>query len=348
MKDTLTNTAKKLKVAVFGDIMLDQYVDGSVTRLSPEAPTCLVLDEAKRSYAPGGAANVALNLSRFGCEVRLCGSLGSDLDNGPGEQLVELLMRERVDSGYRFSTHILKEPGYMRCATVKTRFRSGGQQLLRVDREDRMPVKWDACMDSALGDTLGGADILIFSDYGKGVLSDDMIDHVLEAATDIPGLFYFVDPKRKRLSDYSRPKLGMQPGAICPNNREWFASEERQGGDLGCAAHIVVTAGEDGCFIVERSDDPAAVRDDRYTMDFVRPKHPVHVADPTGAGDTFIAAFAVASKMLEDEKIVNREIREVCEIANCVAGLTVAEHGVYVPTLDEIEDMLSRPGVVSS
>lgn len=329
MKDTFINCAKELKVAVIGDIMLDVYVDGTVERLSPEAPNCLVLDETKRRYALGGAANVAHNLAKWGVKTRLCGALGGVHND---------IYRMRLDAALRQLSHDEDFSLFDLCwdnrpVTVKKRFLSDGQQLLRVDREMRLPMKAKPEVCEVLTEAISGVDAVILSDYGKGVLSDVIIAEILGVVQSLndKGPPIFVDPKRTQLLDYSLPDMYLHPAVICPNRAEWEHSRERNNKNarmLGDIPHVIVTDGYDGCFEVGWDD---MLHD--WTQTHHRLKHKVDVSDPAGAGDTFIAALAVALLNLEDEKIKDKQIGEACDKANEIAALTVTEHGIVVPNL---------------
>ena len=346
MKDTFVNCARGLKIAVIGDIMLDVYVDGTVERLSPEAPNCIVLDETKRHYAVGGAANVANNLRHFGVKTRLCGTLGTMENEHYHMVLADYISRlceEPSETGGTLEFFPVAEGGTRMC-TVKTRYRSENQQLLRVDREHRHPVVLGADPD---GDTIGdalrraidGVDAVILSDYGKGMLSDAVLAFLLPLLAE-KSIVYFVDPKRTHLADYIDKKTGAWPGAICPNRKEWEASEECRNNDVGTIfniPHVIVTDGRKGCFEVDWDDLLST-----WTAKYHTLLRNVYVADPAGAGDTFIAALVVALLNTEDAKIVKKDIREACMVANCLATLSTQQAGVSLPDMGEARIWIDR------
>lgn len=343
MKDTFINCARELTVAVIGDIMLDVYVDGTVERLSPEAPNCIVLDETARRYALGGAANVAHNLASWGVKTKLCGVIGGSANDLASMQLHDAL--HQLIIGCDLEVHNISVDG--RPCTVKKRYLSDGQQLLRLDKESRRPVRVDDEVLNALAKALDGVDAVILSDYGKGMLADNMLTAVFNAIDDLNEaraqdghVPIFVDPKRTNLSAYSTKGRWPQADVICPNAKEWMASDEFRSGDasiLGRVPHIIVTDGARGCYEAGW-DDGLKCWSERYRT----PIAPTHVCDPAGAGDTFIAALTVALMGTEMEKLIKKDIGEVLDVANTIAALTVSEHGIVVPELDDVVEALDR------
>jgi len=353
MKDTFTNCARGLTVAVIGDIMLDVYVDGTVERLSPEAPNCVVLDETSRHYALGGAANVAHNLASWGVNTRLCGVIGGTTNDVYRMRLHDAL--HQLVHSCSLSVHDINNDD--RPCTVKKRYRSSGQQLLRVDKESRLPVKVDDVAGAAIFEALDDVDAVILSDYGKGMLSDRMLAAVFAAVRDLnddkwdgdpAGLNVpvFVDPKRTSLSAYAAEGSFSQPAVICPNIKEWKASDEYRNKDasiLGRLAHMIVTDGAKGCFEAGWDEDLLC-----WSQQYHTHAAPTHVCDPAGAGDTFIAALAVAMMNTEYEKLVAKDIGEALDVANKIASLTVSEHGIVVPELDDVAEALEQIRMVTA
>jgi D-beta-D-heptose 7-phosphate kinase/D-beta-D-heptose 1-phosphate adenosyltransferase len=334
MKDTFINCARELTIAVIGDVMLDVYVDGTVERLSSEAPNCIVLDETQRTYAIGGAANVAHNLAHFGVKTRLCGTLGTaenDFYHMVLADRIKQVCESKMFGSLEFFPVV--ETG-TRMTTVKKRFLSAGQQLLRVDREHRHPVRVGKYPDDGgdIGDAIKrccyGADAVIISDYAKGMISDEVLAYTLATIRDL-GIPYFVDPKRKDFLDYAQVG-GVMPDAICPNYDEWQRSKQRaEPESMTAAGMIIVTNGRLGCM---------QICFEQFLSHWVEKHHKlqreVHVADPAGAGDTFIAALTVAL-LAQRKNGAYPSVGEACQIANCLASLTVSEHGIVLPDLME-------------
>lgn len=328
MNDTFVNCAKRLEIAVIGDIMLDIHVDGDVERLSPEAPNCIVLDETSRSYTLGGAGNVALNLARFGVKTHLCGALGDKTlaDTAHLRDLIDQLSREPMDGSLTLHDIPVEE---RRC-TVKKRFWSRGQQLFRVDHEDRNPITCDKATRETLS-MLAGLDAVVISDYAKGVISESVLNVLLPLLND-QGTPYFVDPKQKDFNYYCSPATNTTPEVICPNWDEWRRSKQRSNPSLKpCAKRIIVTSGRSGCAVIEFDRGL-----EHWVERWYKPQYDVPVADPSGAGDTFIAALTVA--MMSKG---SGGVDEACRIANCAAALTVTKHGVVTPDLEVLEKMVS-------
>ena len=199
MKDLLEQI-KSLRILVIGDVMLDRYVIGEVSRISPEAPVPVLSVTDERSVA-GGAANVALNVSSLGAKVESVGWFGKD---ERGDELIDILRSENieVDQAFRFST----------APTIsKSRVTASNQQICRVDREsssDQYNPKIGE-IDELLQTKLKFADAVIVSDYGKGFVTNDLLSLVRQSAK-----FVSVDPKPSRLLEYAKPDL------LTPNRLE--------------------------------------------------------------------------------------------------------------------------------
>jgi D-beta-D-heptose 7-phosphate kinase/D-beta-D-heptose 1-phosphate adenosyltransferase len=318
MENESASRPNALKIAVIGDIMLDVYVDGTVERLNPEAPNCLVLDEVKRSYSLGGSGNVAHNLVRFGVNANLCGTIGIR-DHIDSMRLSSMI--HTISSGPKPGRlNIFEIPALGRKPTVKTRCRSSGQQLLRVDNEDSSPVPCDVDSMTAIDAAIKDVNAVILSDYAKGVLSDDILTYLFcqLAQKKIP---YLVDPKRLTLNDYSLGATA-RPLVISPNNKEFKQSIEYRDRRPMTAQNIVVTDGRNGCYIAR------CPTMEFWDLQVIPSKHEVAVADPSGAGDTFIAALATAL-------LSGASLERACQVANYAAACVVKERGVV--TLNDVE-----------
>src|SRR2546426_258804 len=192
------------RVLVVGDLMLDQYCWGKVDRISPEAPVPVVLLE-HQTHTPGGAANVACNLAKLGCEVSVAGTVGADEN---GNRLLNSLQELSVDT-----SAISVLPG--RPTTVKTRVLGGHQQVLRIDAEDRRPLS--ACdyerLLSGVTRQLASYSAVILSDYAKGVLIDSVCQRIITEGRrhSLPVL---VDPKGCDYGKYARATM------LSPNRSE--------------------------------------------------------------------------------------------------------------------------------
>ncbi len=317
-REQLEQTLEDLKtprVVIVGDLMLDRYVVGEVSRISPEAPIP-VLAAARAEEKLGGAGNVAFNLLSMEVEVELVGVIG---DDGWGRRLRELM----EDSGV--STSGLVVDGE-RPTSLKTRMVSGVQQMLRVDWEDAAPVSGEAS-EEVLGKAralLAGAGALVLSDYGKGVLTDEVLRAVIDEAC-AAGIPVLVDPKGNDFSRYRGATL------ITPNRKEAEealgrkltdlqqvskgASELISGAQLDAA---VITLGAEGIYF--------QTRDGREGRETTKARA---VFDVTGAGDTVISHLALFLAG-------GCEIDVAVALANQAAGVVVARLGTNGVTRREL------------
>lgn len=313
----LLGKIKNLRVLVVGDAMLDHYVWGDATRVSPEAPVPVVRVE-NDSYAAGGAANVALNAAALGTQAILCGWIGED---EAGERLAAVLEQHGVkfDEAFRSSD---------RGTICKARIMARNQQLCRVDRE-LAPEAY--ALDSerdfeALEAQLAGADAVILSDYGKGFVDGALIDRMLNkrsSSTTIVAL----DPKPRRCLRHEGVDL------LTPNRTEALelaGLDKEEGGafpaEKVCAAiheqysprYLAITLGAEGMLLSEGGGlgetIPTAARE---------------VFDVSGAGDTVIAALTLALA-------AGASFREAAVLANAAAGLVVGKVGTATTGPEEI------------
>ena len=304
---------QKGNVIVFGDIMLDKYLSGSIDRISPEAPVP-VLNPSSEEIRLGGAANVALNLSSLGVKTTLLGVTGKDDDS---EKIIDLLKLNKI----RFSLRRSVVP-----TISKTRLLSSQQQLLRIDEEEKFSdADWKACLSQFL--KLVNQDnnkVFVLSDYGKGTLMDTKL--IIRRAK-AKGKIILIDPKGKDFSKYVGADL------ITPNLNEFMevvgkiTSEKeltKKGKNLIKSLKLkalLITRGPDGMTLLEnknnkikRTDFPTQARD---------------VFDVSGAGDTVIAS--VASGLA-----ANFTLEESIRLANIAAGIVVGKLGTASVYLDEI------------
>jgi rfaE bifunctional protein kinase chain/domain len=314
----------QLTLLVVGDVMLDHFIRGKVSRISPEAPVPVV-EVVDEHYKPGGAANVVSNLVALGARVAICGLVGQDTS---GERLKELLASLGADvSG------LLSEEG--RPTTLKVRVLSRGsmsgapQQLLRIDREVRTPLlrRTRADLLEHLATAAASADALIVSDYGKGLLEPGFVAELREAAGE---RLITVDPKTNHFAWYRGASV------VTPNLRE---AEQASGipiegpeslklagekllADLG-SPWLLVTQGEEGMTLFAQGGSathiPTAARE---------------VFDVTGAGDTVVAAFTLGMA-------AGLEAVDAARLANIAAGVVVGELGTATVSAARLRDILS-------
>jgi D-beta-D-heptose 7-phosphate kinase/D-beta-D-heptose 1-phosphate adenosyltransferase len=311
----ILQTLREREVLVLGDVMLDEFVWGDVTRISPEGPVPVV-DVRRESIHLGGAANVLANLIALGAHGSVVGVVGNDF---AGERLREELrqLNSTGDSGV-----IVDET---RRSTTKTRIVAHSQLVVRADRESRAPVdeKLAAQIVARLKEKLAEADAFVVSDYDKGVVTPAILREILPFAYErVPVL---VDPKLRNFSSYRPATL------ITPNHLEALRMSDTEDHSddgshdaariiqqkLGCDA-VLITRGDRGMMLLERNAQPV------YVETAAR-----EVYDVTGAGDTVIATLAAAlaagATMLESAALANR-----------AAGIVVGKVGTATATASEL------------
>jgi rfaE bifunctional protein kinase chain/domain len=334
----LTRFAKALRgrrIGVAGDFMLDRYVWGSATRLSPEAPVPVV-DFANESEVLGGAGNVATNLAALGATVLAFGVIGEDEEGRA--------IRSLMETAGVATKGIAGDAS--RITTVKTRIVARHQQIVRVDRERREPLSraLEDGLVRAIKAALPRLDALVVSDYDKGVVTDSLADRVLTEChrRGVPAL---VKPKTSRLFAYRGASLivcnAKEAGFFVTRSLDDDESVEQAGRALlahfGCSA-VVITRGSEGLNVFEdtapkgfhvsaTSSEISYARVGQAGVD--RTAHGRQVFDVTGAGDTVLSvlALAVAARV---------PIREAAVLANAGAGVVVGKLGTSTVTLGEL------------
>jgi rfaE bifunctional protein kinase chain/domain len=309
------------RIMVVGDIMLDEYVQGSVERISPEAPIPVVNlhNAAVRDVRLGGAANVFNNIAALGNrKVLLCGIVGDDADG--------VLVRERVSATGAGSGCLITEP--TRPTTIKTRIISLNQQVIRLDREERSAVP-DACrkqLARCIIDHAAGLDAIIFSDYEKGVITPELLEEVLPRLTGRPNLIVAVDPK------FSNFKYFKNVTIVVPNRKEasgFMRHEIKDSRDalsaaryimenLGCAT-VLVKLGEQGMRLVDGAG-----------LDVCIDTAAEQVYDVTGAGDTVMSTLVLA-------RTAGASWEEAAHLANVAAGVVIHYIGTSTLTAAQLK-----------
>ena len=311
-------------ILIVGDLILDRYVTGEVTRISPEAPIPVLAVHHSHDRV-GGAGNVAANLQAMGARTELVSVVG---DDGLGRATVEMLEDLGIDASGCVADGA-------RPTTVKTRMVSGVQQMMRVDWEEAVPV-CDEIADQLLADLterVARVKCIVLSDYGKGVLVPRVLEAVIRAARDA-GVPVLVDPKG---SDYTRYR-----GAtlVTPNRKEAEQALGRKLSDLDVLPQAaeelmqlaeldaaVITLGADGIF--HRSKDGSSGR---------VPTVAQSVFDVTGAGDTVIANLALGLAG-------GLSLEVAVELANHAAGMVVGRRGAVAIQRDEMLAALGQTQV---
>lgn len=318
----LLAAAARTRILVIGDVMLDQFIWGGVSRISPEAPVPVV-DFQSESFMPGGASNVARNLSSLKVKTEIFGAVGRDVS---ARQLDKLLKEQRVGcSGLVASS--------ARHTSIKTRIVAHKQQVVRVDRETRGEL--DAAstkkLIAAVRAQLPQADALILGDYGKGVVTQGLLNELRELCHQ-RGVWLSLDPKP--VHPLSLAGLSL----ITPNRKEAFelagvADETRAANPLADKnllraadklladlhpAVLLVTLGDLGMLLCQRGQKP-----------FHIPTVAQEVFDVSGAGDTVIATFTMAIA-------AGASPLEAAILSNHAAGIVVGKLGTATVTPAEL------------
>lgn len=312
MSYPFTDRIPAARVAIIGDLMLDVYLDGAIERISPEAPVPVVRARGQR-HVPGGAANVAANILAFGAKADMVGIIGSD-----GKDLVDALAAR----GYADQTGLIVDPSRR---TIRKQRIMAGQQVIRIDFEDLHALAPDIEQDliARAGVALASADIVVLSDYGKGVLTDAVLEAVIARARAL-GKPVIVDPKRRDLSAYRGASI------ITPNRGELVAAtgQSCETDDEARRAIASVQAVCDAAVLLTRSEKGMSY----YPMDGEVLHFPARVRevfDVSGAGDTVVAALAV---MLACGAPIDVAIR----FANDAASVVVGKAGTATASLGEV------------
>jgi len=314
--EEITRAISKCRIVVLGDLMLDEFVWGDVTRISPEAPVPVV-DIRRESVHLGGAANVLANLVALGAQACVIGVTGRD---NAGQRLREAVREVNPQQPQEYIVVDGSRP-----STTKTRIIAHNQLVVRADREKRNAVSGpiEESLTSVLEEALSTASAFLVSDYDKGVVTPRILSKILPLAYErMPVL---IDPKLRNFNSYRPATL------ITPNHHEALrmANLEEDSDEglteaarsirarLGCDS-VLITRGDRGMMLVEKDGEPVFVQ----TM-------AREVYDVTGAGDTVIATLA--SALASGATMV-----EAATLANHAAGIVVGKVGTATATAKEL------------
>lgn len=316
----IINSIKDAPVLVIGDIMLDKFIYGNVERISPESPVP-VLSIKREDEMLGGAGNALANLAGLETKPNIISVIGNDQ---AGEAIQSRLQSLDVDPSYM----VIEEN---RPTTVKTRYLAGHQQLLRTDFEYKSPISEqtaNAVLEHAKS-LIASVKAIIISDYGKGLLSRDLIAQIISLANaqDIPVI---VDPKGQDFTIYKGAT------AITPNKKE--LSEATQGHDVNNDSEVVeaanalidtcgikaviATRSKDGMSVIEKDQEPAHFR-----------SADIEVYDVSGAGDSVIATIASSIA-------AGASLQEAASLANLAGSIVVTKVGTAPIRLNELEEAI--------
>lgn len=313
----LIDEFSRLKVLIIGDLMVDSYTWGKVSRISPEAPVPVV-NVVRRESRLGGAGNVVLNIASLGAKPMICSVIGND---APGRELQKIIQ----DSNLSIDGLIV-ESGRM--TTVKERIIAGSQQVVRVDSEMESSISLASqnALWNMIKSSIADVDVVIFEDYDKGVLNEDLIQKVISLAREnnIPTV---VDPKRKNFFAYKgatlfkpnlhelRDGLGLMPMDFDANHladtvRKFKVSQNFKG--------VFVTLSERGVYIDLENDQK------------IIPAHIRQISDVSGAGDTVISIAACVLAL-------GGSANQIAALANLGGGLVCESLGVVPIKVDSLK-----------
>ncbi|MBS40247.1 MAG: bifunctional heptose 7-phosphate kinase/heptose 1-phosphate adenyltransferase [Rhodospirillales bacterium] len=314
----LIDQLDKVKILCLGDVMLDKFVYGDVSRISPEAPVpvCRVIDEVSML---GGAGNVARNLAEVGVSVDFVSVVGNDEAADQVQSLVQGINQIRMK--------LIREPG--RQTTIKERYFGGSQQLMRLDREDCKEISNDTKENifDYVRTTIATADALILSDYGKGVLTPDSLQELISIAKTY-NCPVIVDPKG---DDYRRYRGAT---VITPNLRELSESSQRgviDNNNLVEAARFIAMEYGIENILVTRSAEGMTLISDK-SIDHL-PAEAREIFDVSGAGDTVVAILAAVLAAGGSLLMASR-------LSNIAAGIAVGKTGTAVVSATELVESL--------
>lgn len=328
------------RVGVLGDLMLDRYLWGTASRLSPEAAVPVV-DFVEQSECLGGAGNVAANLAALGAKVEAFGVIGED---EPGSALRRCVRAAEIDD-----EGVVADKS--RVTTVKSRVIARHQQIVRIDHERREPVAApvEEKLFRQLVKSLKSLDGLVLSDYDKGLITDAFADRVLSACHRLK-VPVFVKPKTSRLYAYRGARIivcnAKEAGFFVTQSLHDEKSFETAGRQLlahfGCSA-VVITRGEKGMSVFEESSPRhLSIPATSFEVTYARVGQPGvergttgrQVFDVTGAGDTVLSVLSLAVA-------AGASIPDAAVLANTAAGVVVGKLGTASVTVPELTHALA-------
>lgn len=336
--EKIVSNFSKASILVVGDVMLDHYILGNASRLSPEAPVPVV-KMSEEKYVLGGAANVAANVAALGGKVYLCGAVGRDADGAR--------FRETADS---LGIHTCLYESRSVPTTVKTRVVANKHQIVRVDCEERLELK-DCDYKPFLKKMyrlLGSVDIVVLSDYNKGLFSGwDFCQGIIEKARFMGNKPVLVDPKPVNIkkfchADCIAPNLkeaeeiveeivgknimhGVESSNYMSSLSRWIINEYS-------ARSVAITCGEDGIFACEETVNGKGYKAYKGCS---LPAKAREVYDVSGAGDTALAVIALSWAS-------GAGLYGACRIANAASGVVVGKIGTATLTQGELKASLKK------
>ncbi len=311
--DFSSKNFRDIRVVVMGDIMLDRYIHGDVTRISPEGPFP-VLSVKRENDSLGGAGNVFANLRALGIDARIIGAVGQDEAAnivrslcGPGAELIDVSDRPTIQ---------------------KIRFIGNGQQMMRADHEMTAPLSsadQERLIEKAINE-IRFAKALILSDYNKGCLTRNVLTQMIDEAKKL-GIPVLVDPKGKDYTIYKGADV------VTPNRKELAESTDvtslASDTDIAQAAKKLLEISGIKAIVATRSEDGMTILENKDAEPFHLKTQAREVADVSGAGDTVIATLAAGLA-------AGLNLREAATLANKAAGIAVSKAGAHAVTAEEL------------
>ncbi len=332
MIDDLLRKFSQARVLVIGDVMIDAYLKGNVGRISPEAPVPIV-DVTERYYRPGGAANVAINLSALDAKPLLCSVIGND---EKGRDFADLMVEHQLDT-----TYLLRSD--QRKTTVKYRILANSRQVLRVDEEDTTPLNESDASNllKTIRHIIDNEEVgaIVFEDYDKGVISPDVIAQVVTWANQ-KNLIVTVDPKKRNFIHYQnvtmfKPNLKELREGLEENNAELnleqIEQRMRQFAQKQNIRYLFTTMSENG----------VALYDHATNEFYTQPAYLRRISDVSGAGDTVIS---VATLCL----LSGVPAAQSAQIANLAGGIVCEYSGVTPVPLDRLADEIRKYEILTN
>ena len=315
MNIELLHKIKDLNILVIGDFMIDKYIEGNVSRISPEAPVPVLEVKSKKSKL-GGAGNVVNNISTLGAKIKIVGCVGNDED---GSWMIQKMSQQGIDTSYLRQDKTAQ-------TIVKTRLVSKKQQFLRLDEEKIQDAsdEFRNFVHDNLEIIFEDVDVLIVSDYGKGTVTKDIAQTLIQYANkkNIPSV---VDPKGKDYSKYlgatvctpNMNELRVVTGAKVDSEEEILEAGRKLRDEIGLK-NLMITRSEKGISVI---------KEDGMKRDF--PAIEKDVIDVTGAGDTVVSIVATCMG-------AGYTIEECCVIANVAASIVCSKFGASTVSLNEL------------
>jgi D-glycero-beta-D-manno-heptose-7-phosphate kinase len=316
------------RILVVGDLMLDEFIWGKVSRISPEAPVPVV-NVVSESYYPGGGANVARNVREFTAAVAMIGLTGADAH---GARLLQLLEECGIDTA-----GVQQDPA--RATAVKTRVVARNQQVVRIDRErkERVSEEQTGAAMRSIEAAMAGIDAVVVADYGKGFLTQPLADYLCEAARRRRKVLA-VDPhphtslcwrgatviKPNRAEAFLAAGLPPSDPAPRPCDDAHLLDSGRRLLETWQTENLIITLGEDGMLVLKNDAPP-----------YHTPARAKEVFDVSGAGDTAIAVLTLAF-------CAGATPAEAAELANVASGIAVGKVGTATVTAEELQAELAR------